>query len=142
MRDIGAKSVTGPEAVICAAADWWLSGFDLTGLVLSALDGADPAEMWSRKPEDLAAALSHRIPWDRVNQHFWNSAQGVPAVQRMVEFAVRSWRTRGNRVQEVKTFVASLILRDAGETVLASGYLGANAEAIALARRTRRRRRR
>lgn len=133
--------MTGPEAVLCAAVDWWLTGFDLTGAVLSALEGADPAEMWSRRPEDLAASLSHRIPWDRVNQHFWRSAQGVPAVRHMVEYAVRSWRTKGGRVQEAKAFVASLVLRSAGETVLASGYLEANAGDIAVTRRARKRRR-
>ena len=137
MRDIGSKSTTGPEAVVCAAFDWWLTGFDLTGVVLSALEGAAPAEMWSKRPEDLAAALSHRIPWDRVNQHFWRSAQGVPAVRHMVEHAVRAWRTEGDRVREVKVFVASLVLRSAGETVLASGYLEANAGDIAVTRRAR-----
>jgi hypothetical protein len=140
VRDIGSRSTAGPEAVVCAAVDWWLTGFDLTGVVLSALEGADPAEMWSRRPEDLAAALSHRIPWDRVNQHFWRSAQGVPAVRHMVEYAVRAWRTKGGRVQEAKVFVASLILRSAGETVLASGYLEANSGPIAAARAARRRR--
>ncbi len=139
MRDIGSRSTAGPEAVIIAAFDWWLTGFDLTGVVLSALEGADPAEMWSRRPEDLAAALSHRIPWDRVNQHFWRSAEGVPAVRHMVEFAVRAWRTKGGRVQEVKVLVASLILRSAGETVLASGWLEEHSGEIAAARRSRRR---
>jgi hypothetical protein len=121
--------------------EWWLSGFDLTGLVIGALEGTDPAEMLSRRPEDLAAALSHRIPWDRVNAHFWRSAQGVPAVQKMVETAVRSWRTGGSRVHEAKAFVASAILREAGETVLASGYLEENSAAIAYARRSRKRKR-
>ncbi len=140
MRDIGSRGISGPEAIVHAAVGWWLTGFDLTGLVLSALEGADPAEMWSRRPEDLAASLSHRIPWDRVNQHFWRSAQGVPAVRHIMESAVRSWRTKGNRVQEAKALVASLILQDAGETVLSSGYLEANAVAISAARRARRRR--
>lgn len=140
MRDIGSKSTTGPEAILCAAFEWWLSGFDLTGVVMSALEGASPAEMWSRRPEDLAAALSHRIPWDRVNTHFWRSADGVPAVRHMVETAVRAWRTKGSRVQEAKAFVASLVLTTAGETVLASGYLEEHAQEIALARRARRRR--
>lgn len=140
MRDIGSKSTTGPEAILCAAVEWWLSGFDLTGVVMYALEGASPSEMWSRRPEDLAAALSHRIPWDRVNTHFWRSADGVPAVRHMVETAVRSWRTRGSRVQEAKAFVASLVLTTAGETVLTSGYLEEHAQEIVLARRSRRRR--
>jgi hypothetical protein len=139
VRDIGSKSTTGPEAILCAAVEWWLSGFDLTGVVMSALEGASPSEMWSRRPEDLAAALSHRIPWDRVNTHFWRSADGVPAVRHMVEAAVRAWRTKGSRVQEAKAFVASLVLTTAGETVLASGYLEEHAQEIALARRSRRR---
>ncbi len=140
MRDIGSKGVSGPEAVLLAAIDWWLTGFDLTGLVLHALEGADPADMWSRRPEDLAASLSHRIPWDRVNSHFWRSADGVPAVRHMVEFAVRSWRTKGDRVREAKVLVASVLLRSAGEVVLTSGFLEDHADEIAAARRSRRRR--
>lgn len=141
MLDIGSKSRTGPEAVLCAAVDWWLSGFRLDSLVLNALEGADPADMWSKRPEDLAAALSHRIPWDRINSHFWRSAQAVPAVRHMVEFAVRSWRpTRGgSRVGDAKALIASLILKEAGEMVKASGYIEANAEAVLAARSARRR---
>ncbi len=139
MRDIGSKSTTGPEAVLCAAVEWWLSGFDLAGIVASALDGAIPSEMWSRRPEDLAAALSHRVPWDSVNRHFWQSAAAVPAVQHMVETAVRAWRTKGSRVHEAKAFVASMILSTAGELVLASGYLEKHAREIVRARRSRRR---
>lgn len=142
MLDIGSKNRTGPEAVLCAAVDWWLSGFRLDSLVASALETADPAEMWSKRPEDLAVALSHRIPWDKVNSHFWRSAQAVPAVRHMVEFAVRSWRrTSGSRVGDAKAMVAYVILREAGEMVKSSGFIGANAEAILAARSARRRKR-
>ncbi len=140
MRDIGSKSTTGPEAVLCAVIDWWLSGFNLPALVANALETAAPDEMWSKRPEDLASALSHRIPWDRVNSHFWRSAQAIPAVRHMVEFAVRAWRASGpSRAQEVRQFVASVILRAAGEMVASSGWLEANAEAISAARASRRR---
>lgn len=126
---------------MCAIMDWWLSGFDLVALVAHALETASPDEMWSRRPEDLGAALSHRIPWDRVNSHFWRSAQAVPAVRHMVEFAVLAWRASGpSRVQEVRQFVASSLLRSAGEIVLSSGWLESNAEAVAAARSSRRRR--
>jgi len=141
VRDIGSKSTSGPEAILCAAIDWWLSGFNLSALVSSALETASPEEMWSKRPEDLGAALSHRIPWDRVNSHFWRSAQGVPAVRHMVEFAVRAWRVRGqgSKVQEAKAFVAHSVLKEAGDIVVSSGFLESNAEAIAEARLSRRR---
>ncbi len=139
MRDIGSKSVTGPEAVLCVAISWWLSGFSLDKIVLHALDGVPPSDMWSRRPEDLAAALSHRVPWDRVNSHFWASAQSVPAVKHMVEEAVRSWRGEG-KVREAKQFVASSILREAGEMVLSSGFLEEHEAEIKAARAARRRR--
>lgn len=140
MLDIGSKSRTGPEAVLCAAVDWWLSGFRLDALVSNALEAADPAEMWSKRPEDLAVSLSHRIPWDRVNSHFWRTAQSVPAVRHMVEFAVRSWRptSGGSRVGDARALVASLILREAGEMVKDSGFLESNAGAIKAARSSRR----
>lgn len=143
MLDIGSKSRTGPEAVLCAAVDWWLSGFRLDSLVSNALETADPADMWSKRPEDLAVSLSHRIPWDKVNSHFWRSAQSVPAVRHMVEFAVRSWRPSpgGSRVGEARALVASLILKEAGEMVKSSGFIEANAEAIFASRSSRRRKR-
>lgn len=125
--------------MLCAAVSWWLSGFDLRKVVAAALANVPASELWSRDPSALGAALSPGIPWERVNQSFWDSAHEVPAVRHMIEQAVRRWRPSNGsgKVVEAKTFVASVILREAGEIALASGLLEEHGEEIAAARRAR-----
>lgn len=139
MRDIGSRNTSGPQAVLCAAVSWWLSGFDLRKVVAAAVANVPVSELWSRDPTVLGSALSPGIPWERVNQSFWDSASEVPAVRHMIEEAVRRWRPLNGlgKVVEAKAFVASVILREAGEIALSSGLLEERSEEIAAARRAR-----
>ncbi|MFA5202847.1 MAG: hypothetical protein WC708_00325 [Lentisphaeria bacterium] len=138
MRDIGAKHITGPQAVLCAAVSWWLSGFDLEKLTLHFAKQVPPENFWSRNPITIANALP-LFPWERVNKHFWDSAQSIPAVRRMTEQAVRAWRAKSNsyKIAEVKAFVYYSIMKEVGEIVLNSDFIKENAVVINHARRRR-----
>ena len=138
MRDIGAKHITGSQAVLCTAISWWLSGFNLERLVLRFVERVPPEEFWSKDPITIANAISF-FPWERVNKHFWDSAQSVPAVRYMVEQAVKAWRAKNDsyRIAEAQVFVSRSIMKEVGEIVLNSDFIRDNAEIINHSRRGR-----
>lgn len=138
MRDIGAKHVTGPQAVLCAAVSWWLSGFDLEKITLRFAERVPLEEFWSKDPVTIANALS-LFPWERVNKHFWDSAQSVPAVRHMIEQAVKAWRAKNNsyKIAEAKAFIYRSIMKEVGEIILNSDFIRENADVINSARRGR-----
>lgn len=142
MRDIGARGVTGPQAVLLAALRWWMDRSGFREAVLAALERTGAESLWAKDAARLGASLPAQ--WDSIASRFWSEARSEEPVRHMVEQAVLSWKAakRGpGRAGEARAFVLSSMQREAGEVAASSPRVRALASEIEEVRRSRRRRR-
>ena len=140
MKQLGAKSTSGPEAILLSTIKWWLDQqiFDLEKEITKSLEKAAPEDFTNKLDLRLGESLAKYFPVDSMVQNYWDLTGRNHAVKHIIKQAILAYKKEEDPFQKAdwaKEFIRKTILSEFGSYVKSSGYLEQNAKAITAAKK-------
>jgi len=120
MKHIGAKSTSGPEAILIAAIKYWMDpDIKMFKDKILSIYHDHPEDFDSKSEIRLGTITARYAPIDKIIDHFWIASHNDKVIKFMIEMAVTQRKDsdiRGNMVW-AKDFVRHSILSEFGSWI-------------------------
>lgn len=122
MKELSSNSISGPEAVVTAAIQWWLDTHpNILETCARRSEDLSRTPLKSFKDEDIGQVVWGEETFEIILRRFWQDIRLDAGVKHMIQLAVQAWQVKKGQsgVSAARTFVRLSMSRLFGRVVKA-----------------------